>query len=380
MRIIFRCHKLKIKDVISVNLKNSIKLLLTAALSAAVCVSACACGSQPDTQQSTTDAPTTAEVTEAASTEPRKIIIDSDTGADDASALILAAKQKNVEILGVTVLVGNVDLEQSSKNALAALELAGCDAPVYKGSADTFTGELKYANSVFGNDGMGDADLIHPKKQAAEGGAVDFIIDTVKNNPNEVELISLGPSTNIAKAIKKAPDEMKKVKRIWTMGTAGLGAGNASPVAEFNVYADAEAFKIMLDSGLPITVIGLDMCDGDAQWTDEQFVQLEGLNETGRFVAKSFGKIREFYKKNGSESVMNCDALAMMCVLYPGFVRKTINTHASCITDHSEAYSQVIFYKEGFTYDMIKNDFEYHVVLVSEVNKSAYFNTYLEAI
>ena len=336
MRIIFRCHKLKIKDVISVNLKNSIKLLLTAALSAAVCVSVCACGSQPEKQQSTTDAPTTAKVTEAASTEPRKIIIDSDTGADDASALILAAKQENVEILGVTVLVGNVDLEQSSKNALAALELAGCDAPVYKGSADTFTGELKYANSVFGNDGMGDADLIHPKKQAAEGGAVDFIIDTVKNNPNEVELISLGPSTNIAKAIKKAPDEMKKVKRIWTMGTAGLGAGNASPVAEFNVYADAEAYKIMLDSGLPIT--------------------------------------------NGSESVMNCDALAMMCVLYPGFVRKTINTHASCITDHSEAYSQVIFYKEGFTYDMIKNDFEYHVVLVSEVNKSAYFNTYLEAI
>ena len=237
------------------NLKNSIKLLLTAALSAAVCVSVCACGSQPETQQSTTDVPTTAKVTEAASTEPRKIIIDSDTGADDASALILAAKQKNVEILGVTVMVGNVDLEQSSKNALAALELAGCDAPVYKGSADTFTGELKYAYSVFGNDGMGDADLIHPKKQAAEGGAVDFIIDTVKNNPNEVELILLGPATNIAKAIKKAPDEMKKVKRIWTMGTAGLGAGNASPVAEFNVYADAEAFKIMLDSGLPITVI-----------------------------------------------------------------------------------------------------------------------------
>lgn len=227
---------------------------------------------------------------------------------------------------------------------------------------------------------MGDVDLIHPKKQAEDGDAVDFIINTVRNDPNEVELIALGPATNIAKAIQKAPEDMKKVKRIWSMGTAGLGSGNASPVAEFNVYADASAYKLMLDSGLPVTVIGLDMCDGDAQWTDEQFVQLEALNETGRFVAKSFGKIREFYKKNGSESVMNCDALAMMCVLYPGFVRKTINTHASCITDHSEAYSQVIFYKEGFTYDMIKNDFEYHVVLVSEVNKSAYFNTYLEAI
>ena len=136
----------------------------------------------------------------------------------------------------------------------------------------------------------------------------------------------------------------------------------------------------MLDSGLPITVIGLDMCDGDAQWTDEQFVQLEGLNETGRFVAKSFGKIREFYKKNGSESVMNCDALAMMCVLYPGFVRKTINTHASCITDHSEAYSQVIFYKEGFTYDGVDNDFVYNVTLVTDAAKNKYFEIYKAAI
>ena len=225
-----------------------------------------------------------------------------------------------------------------------------------------------------------DAGLVDPKKQAAEGDAVDFIINTVKNDPNEVELIVLGPATNIAKAIQKAPEEMKKVKRIWSMGTAGLGPGNASPVAEFNVYADAAAYKIMLDSGLPITVIGLDMCDGAAQWTDAQIEQLEALNGTGSFVAKSFGKIREFYKANGSETVMNCDSLAMMCALYPGFVKSTVNTHASCLTEEGEAYSQVIFYKEGFTYDVVKNDFAYNTVLVTEVSKDAYFNTYLEAI
>ena len=168
---------------------------------------------------------------------------------------------------------------------------------------------------------MGDADLIHPKKQAEDGDAVDFIIDTVRNNPDEVEIIAIGPATNIAKAIKKAPEDMKKVKRIWSMGTAGLGPGNASPVAEFNVYADAQAYKIMLDSGLPITVIGLDMCDGEAMWTDNQFTELEGLNGIGKFTAKSFGRIREFYKSNGSEDVMNCDSVAMMCALYPEFVK-----------------------------------------------------------
>lgn len=105
--------------------------------------------------------------------EPRKVIIDTDTGADDASALILAAKSGVFDILGVTTLVGNVDLEQSSRNALAALEIAGCGAPVYPGSAENYKGERIDAFSVFGSDGMGDADLIHPKGVAQEKNAVD---------------------------------------------------------------------------------------------------------------------------------------------------------------------------------------------------------------
>ena len=226
--------------------------------------------------------------------EKRKVIIDTDTGADDSSALILAAMCDDIEIVGVTVLVGNVDLEQSAKNALMALEMAGCDAPVYKGSNDTINGIKKTAFSVFGEDGMGEADLVHPKREAEEGDAVDFILDTVKSNPGEIEIVALGPATNIAKAIEKDPETMKKVKMIWSMGTAGLGPGNASPVAEFNVYADAEAYKIMLDSDIPITIIGLDMCTDEAQWTDDQFVKLSGSGETGKFVAESFGKIREY--------------------------------------------------------------------------------------
>ncbi len=363
------------------NIKKHLKAILCASLTVTLCVPLCAYSGASDEKQSETKATEAASaVTDTAAQEHRKVIIDTDTGADDASALILAAKQENVEILGVTVLVGNVDLEQSTKNALAALEIAGCDAPVYKGSADTIDGTVKTAFSVFGNDGMGDADLIHPQKQAEDGDAIDFIIDTVKNNPGEVEIIAVGPATNIAKAIQKAPEDMKKVKRIWSMGTAGLGPGNASPVAEFNVYADAEAYKIMLDSGLPVTVIGLDMCGGEAQWTDAQFEELAALNDTGSFVAASFGKIREFYKSNGSEDVMNCDTLAMMCALYPGFVKSTVNTHASCIIEQGETYSQVIFYKEGFTYDIVKNEFDCNVVLVTEVDKASYFKNFMDAI
>ena len=313
-------------------------------------------------------------------TEKRKIIIDTDSGADDSSALILAAMRDDIDIVGVTVLVGNVDLEQSAKNALMALETAGCDAPVYKGSNDTINGIKKTAFSVFGEDGMGDVDLVHPKKEAEEEDAVDFIVNTVKNNPGEIEIVLLGPATNIAKAIEKDPETMKKVKMIWSMGTAGLGPGNASPVAEFNVYADAEAYKIMLDSNAPITIIGLDMCEGEAQWTDEQFAELRDSGETGRFVADSFGKIREFYKNNGSETVMNCDSLAMMCVTYPDFINNRINTHASCIIDEGETYAQVIYYKEGFTYDMVNNDYKYNISLVTDVDKALYFDNYLKAL
>ena len=176
----------------------------------------------------------------------RKLIIDSDTGADDSSAIILAASSKDVELLGVTVLVGNVDLEQSAANALMALEMAGSDARVYKGASENASGETIEASSVFGNDGMGEADLVHPKGQAEEKDAVNFILEMVSQYPNEVEIIMLGPATNTAKAIERDPETMKQVKMIWSMGTTGLGPGNASPVAEFNVYADPVAYKTLL--------------------------------------------------------------------------------------------------------------------------------------
>ena len=355
-------------------------LLLALALTIAFCVPAL-CETADSAQEPTDTVSGMAESASETEVPVRKVIIDTDTGADDASALILAAKSPEIEILGVTVLVGNVDLEQGTMNALAALEMAGCDAPVYMGASERYGGEAIEAFSVFGADGMGEMDLIHPQGVAEEMDAIDFILETVKNNPGEVEIIALGPATNIAKAIDKDPETMKQVKMIWSMGSAGLGPGNASPVAEFNVYADAPAYKVMLDFGIPVTIIGLDMCDKEAQWTDEQFEQLSASGDTGRFVTDSFSKIREFYAQNGSEgSVMNCDSVAMTCAIFPDFVNETISCHGSCQTDPGEPYAQVIFYKEGFSYDVVNNEFDYNVTLVSDVDKEDYFKLYLERV
>ncbi|MBE5847781.1 MAG: nucleoside hydrolase [Lachnospiraceae bacterium] len=311
----------------------------------------------------------------------RKVIIDTDTGADDACAIIMAARSSNLDILGVTTLAGNVELEQSTKNALAALEIAGCDAPVYGGSTENIMGESNVVFSVFGKDGMGEADLIHPVKAAEQGDAVDFILDTVRKNPDEIEIIALGPTTNIAKAIQKDPETMRRVKRIWSMGTAGQGPGNATPVAEFNVYGDPEAYKIMLDSGINITVVGLDMCGKEAQWTNAQFEELSGSGEIGEFVTKSFAKIRDFYAMNGSaDSVMNCDTLAMTCVIYPDFITDTVQCHGSCIVEPGETFGEVLFYKKGHTYDVATNNYDYNVTLVSGVRASDYFNLFLDTL
>ena len=349
-------------------------------LSALMIFSCCSCASN------TADTPDTAETQSALSAEGdesqeiRHFIIDTDTGADDACALIYAAKADNVVIEGVTVLAGNVDLEQGTQNALMALELAGSDAPVYKGADHRFAGDRIEAYSVFGKDGMGDADLIHPSREAEDGDAIDFILDTVKNNPGEIEILCIGPATNIAMAINKDPETMKQVKMIWSMGTPGLGPGNATPVSEFNVYSDADAYKMLLDSGCPVTIIGLDMCDGEAQWTDANFDTLSSKGELGKFITDSFGSIREFYRGNGSETVMNCDPVAAMCAIEPGFMNATIQCDGSCILTPGETYGQVIFYKEGFTYDVAPNDFDYNVTLATDVDKEEYFTGFLKAI
>ena len=299
----------------------------------------------------------------------RKIIIDTDTGADDASALIIAANSPEIEIMGVTVLAGNVDLEQGTKNALAALELADCDAPVYRGSEIRYDGSPILPHSVFGTDGMGDMNLIHPKRAAEEEDAIDFILDTVRSAPGEIEIVMLGPATNIARAIDEDPETMKQVKRIWSMGTPGIyGLGNASPVAEFNVYLDAPAYSRLLDSGVPVTIIGLDVCDGESKWTVDYFDKLASYGRIGRFMTDSFSKIREFYAKNGSpDSVMNCDGTAMICAVCPELIEDSRLCHGSCVTAPGETCGQVIFYQKGFSYDLTSGDFDYNVTLVCKV-------------
>lgn len=310
--------------------------------------------------------------------QPRKIIIDTDTGGDDATAIIMAALCPEIDIKGVTVVAGNVELEQGAKNALMSLEVAGRDdIPVYCGAKESMAGEEYDIFSVYGEDGMGDADLIHPTNTPESMPAVDFILQTIAESPGEIDLVALGPATNIAAAIKEDPETMAKVKHIWVMGTTGFGPGNASPVAEFNIFKDPDAFKILADSGISMTVIGLDENTEKTYVTrSEQEALLQG-NEIEKFIGTALNGLMEFNKNNRGEDIADLpDPIAMACMLWDGYIEETVSCHASVVVEPGETYGQVILYKEGYGYDSPVKIDNYNVAVVSETRDDM-FKTWL---
>lgn len=193
---------------------------------------------------------------------PRKIIIDTDPGQDDAVAILLAlASPEDMEVLGITCVAGNVPLALTSKNARIVCELAGkTDVKVYAGCDRPLGRELVTAEHVHGKTGLDGPDLPDPVMPLQDGHAVDFIIDTLRGEaPGSVTLCPLGPLTNIATAFEKAPDIVDRVAGIVLMGGGYFEGGNITPAAEFNIYVDPQAADIVFKSGVPIVVMPLDV-------------------------------------------------------------------------------------------------------------------------
>ncbi len=193
---------------------------------------------------------------------PRKIIIDTDPGQDDAVAILLAlASPEEIEVVGITSVAGNVPLALTTKNALMICELAGkVDVPVHAGCDRPMGRELVTAEYVHGATGMDGPDLPDPTMPLQEQHGVDFIIDTLRSNPpGAITLCPLGPLTNVATALEKAPDIAERVHQIVLMGGAYFEVGNVTPAAEFNIYVDPQAAEIVFKSGIDIVVMPLDV-------------------------------------------------------------------------------------------------------------------------
>lgn len=193
---------------------------------------------------------------------PRKIIIDTDPGQDDAVAILLAlASPEDVTVLGVTAVAGNVPLPLTQKNARIVCELAGKpDTLVFAGCDAPLKRKLVTAEHVHGKTGLDGPQMADPTMPLQGQHAVDFIINTLRaHDMGSVTLCPLGPLTNIATAFNRAPDIIEKVQEIVLMGGAYFQVGNITPAAEFNIYVDPEAAEIVFKSGVPIVVLPLDV-------------------------------------------------------------------------------------------------------------------------
>lgn len=192
--------------------------------------------------------------------DKRKVIIDCDPGIDDALAIILALKSKEIEVVGITTVSGNVESLQGAKNALKVLKLLGrLDIPVYLGESKPIKRELVTAQDTHGEDGLGETFLEEVSSEYIRENGVDFILNTLKNQEN-VSIIALGPLTNLYRAIEKDSEIFHRVKEIVSMGGAYKSHGNCSPVAEFNYWVDPHGAREFLKKfNGEFTMVGLDV-------------------------------------------------------------------------------------------------------------------------
>ena len=189
----------------------------------------------------------------------RNFIIDTDTASDDAVALVMALRQPDIDVKAITAVAGNVPLPQALQNALYTVELCGASVPVYAGCAKPLLRELETAEVVHGNDGMGDIGLPLQGRRPAPGHAADILRLVINEYAGDITLVTLGPLTNVALALLREPELARKVARCYIMGGIGAGHGNVSPTAEFNIWVDPEAAKIVYESGMNITMVGWDI-------------------------------------------------------------------------------------------------------------------------
>jgi purine nucleosidase len=247
----------------------------------------------------------------------RKFLIDTDTASDDAVALLMAHCWLDVQVVAVTIVNGNVPVEKGTKNALYTLELCNAKTPVYVGCAKPMLRDSIYSNWFHGNDGMGDMNYPNPKLKPEDKHAVTAIIDIIKTHPNEITLVTLGPLTNIATALICAPEIAGLVQRCVIMGGAANTVGNVTPAAEYNVWVDPEAAKIVFHSAMPMEMVGWELSRYGAALTPEEISKVINFGTEKALFAMNSNQtaLRASRELQGAPGLTLADPIAMAVAL-----------------------------------------------------------------
>jgi len=251
----------------------------------------------------------------------RRMWIDTDTASDDAVAILLALKHPNTEVVGMSIVIGNVPVELGVQNALYTNELCGKSVPVHAGAEMPLVRPFATAQHVHGADGMGDIGLPLKGRKATSNNAVHAMIEAFRKEPGELELVALGPLTNLALAIRIEPQFASWVKRCVIMGGTGVLPGNITPLAEFNWWVDPEAVHIVLESGMKVEMVGWDVSVADAVIDDTLAAELRALGPLGQYSIDIQRALRKFCEEASKLNGFDWpDPIAMAVALEPDIV------------------------------------------------------------
>lgn len=258
-------------------------------------------------------------------TEPLRLVIDTDTASDDAVALVLAVASGRACVEAVTTVAGNVPLPLTVRNALYTLELAGArDVPVHAGCERPLVRPLSTAQTVHGEDGMGDVGLPEPTGRARQEHAVDALLELATRSGGELTLVTLGPLTNIAACLARRRDFLTSFRHVYSMAGAPDAVGNVSATAEFNVWADPEAAAMVVDAAVPeqVTWIGWDVSRKDAVLSPQHQQDLRAVDTPlATFTNDVNRTVQEFcHAVTGLEGYDLPDPIAMAAALAPELV------------------------------------------------------------
>ena len=251
----------------------------------------------------------------------KRIIIDTDPGVDDALAFLLALASPEVKLEALTTTQGNVTVDKATRNALSILELGRAShIPVAAGSMLPLVGPLRASAYVHGESGIGESKLPEAQAKPVSQHAVDFLIERVLAEPNEISIFPIAPMTNIAMAIRKEPKFAKAVKELVIMGGAILESGNVTPQAEFNIFVDPHAAHIVFHSGIPITLIPLDVTH-KCLLKQEHIDRLLKINSPiPGFIRDALEVYLKFSYEHGFEGSALHDPLTLATIIAPALL------------------------------------------------------------
>jgi len=248
-------------------------------------------------------------------------LIDTDTASDDAVALIMALRSPEVRVVAITTVAGNVEVQQAARNALYTAELCGSNVPIYVGTEKPLRREHQSADWFHGKDGLGDHGYPAPERALEKQHAVDAIIAAIEANPGLV-LVTLGPLTNIALALQRKPEIAAKASRCVIMGGAPCCEGNVTPAAEYNIWCDPEAARIVMLSRLPVELVGWHLCRGDAALNLNDIERVLSLDTPlAQFAIECNSRAQEaYFEQTGEHGISLPDPVCMSIALDPTIV------------------------------------------------------------